>query len=215
MPTGEDEFVIYVHGYLEDLAGGGENQAKALQVALRKQGYRQPVVAALWDSNTLNWWKAKDAAERAGRELAGWIDDYLAGYPDTTVRVVGHSLGGRAAYAMLSALESDLASVSTLGAASDPDAVCRDGKWGSAIAGFDGPVYNFHSTRDGIVCRDYALLEFTPAVGCVGAACDGLFTASSPPGNYRDVDVSTQVDHHCDYYRAEVGCVPQLVERFE
>ena len=216
MPSGEDEVLFYIHGWLEDASGGGENQGHALSNALDSQGHDVPVVAALWESNTLNWWGAKDAADAAGRAFAGWLDGYMADNPDTTVQVVGHSLGGRASYSMLDALEGSVASVSAIGAANNPDTVCDDGRYGDGIASSADAVYNFHSKNDDIVCSAYKLLEMTEGVGCVGAACDdGWFDDGSTPDTYTDVDVSDAVLNHCDYFRPDVGCVSQLVDRIE
>ncbi|MFB6084899.1 MAG: esterase/lipase family protein [Halorientalis sp.] len=215
MPSGEDEVLFYIHGWLEDASGGGENQGQALANALEANGYDAPVVTVLWDSNTLDWWAGKDAAEAAGEDFAGWLDGYMRDNPGTTVRVVGHSLGGRASYAMLDALAGSVASVSTIGAANDPDTVCEEGRFGDGIASSADAVYNFHSKSDDIVCTYYKLLELTEGVGCVGAACDGgWFSDGSTPDTYTDVEVTDAVLNHCDYFRPDVGCVPQIVDRF-
>ncbi|WP_336000975.1 esterase/lipase family protein [Halorientalis halophila] len=215
IPSGEDEVLFYVHGWLEDASGGGENQGQALANALEANGYDAPVVSVLWESNTLNWWGGKDAAEAAGRDLADFLDDYASDNPDTTIRVVGHSLGGRASYAMLEGLDGSIASVSAIGAANDPDTVCEDGEWGDGIADSADAVYNFHSENDDIVCSAYKLLEMTEAVGCSGSDCGGWFSDGSPPETYADVDVSDAVVNHCDYFRPDRGCVPQIVDRFD
>ncbi|AQL42361.1 hypothetical protein BV210_06375 [Halorientalis sp. IM1011] len=216
LPSGEDEVLFYIHGWLEDASGGGENQGQALANALEANGYDAPVVSVLWDSNTLNWWGGKDAAESAGEEFADWLDGYMSDNPDTTIRVVGHSLGGRASYAMLDALDGSIASVSAIGAANDPDTVCENGRFGDGIASSADAVYNFHSKNDDIVCSAYKLLEFTEGVGCVGAECDGgWFDEGSTPDTYTDVDVSEAVLNHCDYFRLDRGCVPEIVARFD
>ncbi|WP_299265258.1 alpha/beta hydrolase [Halorientalis sp.] len=216
VPSGENEVLFYIHGWLEDATGGGENQGQALAAALEGQGYGVSVVSVLWESNTLNWWGAKDAADATGTDFAGWLDSYMTDNPDTTARVVGHSLGGRAAYSMLDALEGTVASVSAVGAANDPDTVCEDGRYGDGIASSADAVYNFYSGNDDIVCGAYKLLEMTEAVGGVGAECDGgWFDEGSTPDTYTDVDVSESVLNHCDYFRPDVGCVPQMVDRID
>jgi hypothetical protein len=56
----------------------------------------------------------------------------------------------------------------------------------------------------------------TEAVGGVGAECDGgWFDEGSTPDTYTDVDVSESVLNHCDYFRPDVGCVPQMVDRID
>ncbi|RXK46325.1 alpha/beta hydrolase [Halorientalis pallida] len=216
MPSGADEVLFYVHGWLEDASGGGENQGAALADALDANGYSAPVVSVLWDSNTLNWWAGKEAAEAAGEAFADWLDGYMAANPDTTVRVVGHSLGGRAPYAMLDELSGSVTSVSAVGAANDPETVCADGRFGDGIASSADAVYDFHSKNDDIVCSAYKLLETTEGVGCLGAECDGgWFDDGSTPDTYTDVDVSDAVLNHCDYFRPDRGCVLRIVDWFD
>lgn len=209
-PEGEDEFLIYVHGWLERFARGGRNQGYALETALERNGYGEPTVAAIWNSNDPAWPVAKRQADVAGRRLARFIVDYLERYPNTTIKTVDHSLGTRVILEALATLggEAVLDDVSTVGGAVDPDTVCSGTRYGDGIETSADAVYNYHSENDDIVCETYAYAEGTSGIGCSGAACD------STHSGYSDVDVTADVDAHCDYGKPDVGCVPEIASNF-
>lgn len=214
-PEGEEEFVIFIHGFIEELAGGGVRQGFTFEQALRQNGYEKPTVTAFWNSNIPVYQVGQRRAETAGRRLASFLDDYLDEYPDTTIRLVGHSLGSMVSLETLSELVGDevLESVSLLGAAVDPALVCAGGQYASGISNAAGAVHNYHSRSDYAVCSFSGVLEleFSPDLGCDGAKCGG---GDSPPDNFEDVDVTDAVAAHCDYFRPDVGCVPQVVNDF-
>lgn len=200
-PVGADEIAIFVHGFLEVIAGGGEDQGYTFDVALERDAdYDVDVAAAVWNSNT-DWVRAKRNADRAGERLASWLADYLSRCPDTTIRLVGHSLGGRVSLRTLDALGGTdvLETVSILGAAVDPDTVCADGEYADGIERSAEEVYSYYSNNDDIVCDLYRVDEGTEALGCDGSYCEDA--AGVPPENYEDVDVTGRVDGHCDYMK--------------
>jgi pimeloyl-ACP methyl ester carboxylesterase len=194
----------------------GAHQAAALQAALDAEyeavGRAEPtVVAGMWGSST-TWPRAKDRSEDAGETLAGWLRAQ-----DRPVHLVGHSLGGRVSLEALDSGPGDcLESVALLGAAVDPDSVCHQYRPG--IKAVDGPVVNYHSENDGMVCRLYRVGELSAGLGCRGSDCRGglLQSAGRVPSNYTDVDVSEQVTRHLDYYKpaehtASGNCVGEIV----
>ncbi|WP_336327620.1 DUF726 domain-containing protein [Halovenus sp. HT40] len=219
----DGELILYVHGFLGqgrfDVAKmSGAHQAAALQEALEleyeSRTRKSPtVVAGMWDSST-TWPRAKRRSTHASETLADW----LRAQGQRSVHLVGHSLGGRVSLETLdNGPGSCIESVALLGAAVDPDSVCHQYRPG--IEAVDGPVFNYHSENDGMVCRLYRVGEFSAGLGCRGSDCRGGLLRSSGrlPSNYTDVDVSEQVTRHLDYYKpaeytASGNCVGELVD---
>ncbi|SDQ20508.1 alpha/beta hydrolase [Natronobacterium texcoconense] len=212
----EDEFAVYVHGWLG--LETSTDQAYTLEQALEDEAYDAPVVAASWEADTLNYWRAEGRTETAGRRLASWLST-VADTEDATIRLVGHSLGGRVCLETLLALEDTaVESVALLGTAADDDSVCTDGRYAYGIATSGADVYNYHSGDDDSVCYGYDVQSLSSGLGCGGADCTGsLFTddQGTTPEEYTDVDVTDTVDDHCDYAKPDVGCVPRVVDDFE
>ncbi|ELY46883.1 esterase/lipase family protein [Natronorubrum tibetense] len=214
IPHGVDEICIYVHGW--NGMKSSENQAYTYETALGQNGYGAPVVAATWDADTANFWGAESNADTAGQRLADWLRDYRAANPSTTIRLTGHSLGGRVSLATLNALGGDevIDTVALLGAAVNDDTVCDDGEYADGITHSAHVVYNYHSRDDDTVCTLYGLQTWGSGVGCDGADCGGWFSSGSTPDSYHDRDVTAQVDGHCEFMRPDIGCVPQIVNDF-
>lgn len=212
-PTDADELAIYVHGFLEEFSGGSRDQAYTLQTAFEENGYEEPAVAAFWDSNTPLFPEAQRRAEVAGRRLATFLEESLDG--ETTVRLVGHSLGSQVSLEALTCLdETVLDSVALLGAAVDPDTVCDGDEYAAGISGAAAEVHSYHSRNDAIVCGAYAASEATPGLGCAGSECGGFLSDGSTPDEYEDIDVTDDVAAHCDYLKPDDGCIPRVIENF-
>ncbi|QFU81857.1 alpha/beta fold hydrolase [Natronorubrum aibiense] len=213
----EDEVVIFVHGWygLET----STDQAYTLQQAFEANDYDVSVVAASWEADTPNYWRAEDTAETAGDRLASWFESGRIDLEETTVRLVGHSLGGRVCLETLTALDENVVeTVALVGTAADDDSVCTDETYADGIDTGARAVYNYHSENDDSVCYGYGVVSLSNALGCGGSDCTGgWFTddSGSTPDTYTDVDVSDEVDDHCDYTKPDSGCVPQLVDDFE
>lgn len=209
-PAGAAEIDIYVHGWLERFARGGKNQGYTLETAFQQNGHDAPTVSALWNSNQPVWRLAKREADVAGGRLARWLDGYLDRYPDTTIRLVAHSLGTRVTLESLATLDGAevVDNASFMGGAVNPDSVCTGTRYADGIDASASAAYNYHSTNDDVVCEYYAYRESTPGIGCGGAECTSL------PNNYADEDVTDAVANHCDYGRPDVGCVPEIVANF-
>ena len=213
-----DEVVVFVHGWL-----GREtstDQAYTLEQALEETEYDGAVVAATWAADTYNYWRAESETETAGQRLASWLTADRIDLEETTVRLVGHSLGGRLCLETLAALEDEATvdSVALVGTAADDDSVCTDGEFAYGVATGADAVYNYHSENDDSVCYGYDVQSLSSGLGCGGADCSGgWITADSgaTPDNYTDVDVTDLVDDHCEYVKPEAGCVPRIVEDFE
>ena len=212
-----DELVVSVHGWLG--LETSTDQAHTLERALEENEYDVPVAAASWEADTRNYWRAEATTEAAGRRLASWLAADRVDLEGTTIRLVGHSLGGRVCLETLSALggEETVESVALVGTAADDDSVCTDGEYVDGIDASAEVVYNYHSEDDRSVCYGYDVQSLASGLGCVGADCDGGWFADggSITENYSDVDVTDEVDDHCDYTKPEVGCVGRMVENFE
>lgn len=213
-----DELVVFVHGWrgLET----STDQAYTLQEALEANEYDAPVAAASWEADTFNYWRAERTTETAGKRLASWLVADRVDLEETTVRLVGHSLGGRVCLEAITALggEGTVETVALVGTAADDDSVCTDGAYAYGIETGAEAVDNYHSENDDTVCHGYDVQSLSSGLGCGGADCSGGWLSDdtgSTPETYADVDVSETVDSHCDYVKPDVGCVPQLVERFE
>ncbi|TYL39947.1 alpha/beta hydrolase [Natronococcus pandeyae] len=214
----ESELVVYVHGWLG--LETSTDQAYTLEQALEETEYDVPVVAASWEADTRNYWRAESRTETAGQRLASWLASDRVALEERTVRLVGHSLGGRLCLETLTALggEATVDTVALVGTAADDDSVCTDGQYAYGIDNGAEAVYNYHSENDDNVCYGYDLQSLASGIGCGGADCDGGWVtddSGSVPENYTDVDVTDEVDDHCDYAKPEVGCVPQIVAGFE
>jgi len=97
--------------------------------------------------------------------------------------------------------------VSLFGGAIPNDSVAVDGRYGSAIAAVDAPVFNFHSRNDRVLGWVYRASDRTRAIGH-----GGLAVSSTAPASYTDVDVTDLVADHYSYIEPE-GCLPRVVGR--
>ncbi|MFD1587860.1 lipase family alpha/beta hydrolase [Halorientalis brevis] len=213
-PAAPDELTIFVHGWFERLGGDATGQSYLAKQALRDAEYTGAVAGFEYDGNDPWWWAAKDDAEADGRTFADWLTTYQSQHPATDVHVICHSLGGRASLACLDELQRDdarVTSLSLLGAAVDAGSVTEGagetGDWYDAVADGADDVYNYHSANDGILEYVYSVGEFgDEALGEEGA--DG-----TPPDNFTDVDVTDQIDDHCEYFQPDVGCLGDVGSR--
>ncbi|WP_330633373.1 esterase/lipase family protein [Halocatena halophila] len=214
-PQGADEVLIYVHGWLELFTGGAGDQGYTLQTALEQNGYTHPTITFKYPSNNPNWWGVQDAAEEDGRAFASWLEDYREQNPNTTVRMIGHSLGARTGLGCLDELVNEnghapVRSFGMIGGAINQSAVTTDGEFGATIASGAEEVNNYYSKHDNILNEIFQLGQFGPeAVGAYGAPLFG-----DTPSNYYDHDVAESVKGHCLYYKPDKGCVPRIVANF-
>lgn len=217
-PEDPEELVLYAHGWNSE-GQNGLDQAATFERALDQNGYDYPVVNVEWPANGLNLRTTGDDGDAAGRKLADWIATYREEHPDVTIHLAGLSLGARVPLATVEALaEETVSSVVLFGPAVDADWVCSnedDGYDVEAIESSAAGVYSYHSERDETICVSYVAGAFSTGIGCAGADCSGFFFTGSTPENYRDVDVTDQIDSHCKYQAPDEGIVPDVVDRFE
>lgn len=206
-PQGPGELVVFAHGWNVSSVSEAQNIAYTAEDALNANGYEHPVAAYRWPSDT-DWETAKRNAEDAGQNLAKWARKYQRDY-DTTIRLVGHSLGARVVTVAVEEFDSYgrvFPSVALLGGAIDDDAPSMEGRWGGNIEAAAGQYTNYFSENDEILDDWYQTYEWDEAVGE-----SGLEPGTTPPENYTDVDETEDVLHHCDYFRRDVGCMDDVV----
>ncbi|MFB6163860.1 MAG: DUF726 domain-containing protein [Haloarculaceae archaeon] len=210
VPYEPSEVVFYVHGWLERLAGGAKDQGYTVECALERAGYDYPVVTVKWPSNSINPQSSIEPANASGRALAQWLKAYQSDNPETTIRLVAHSLGARTSLACIDELVAiggdPVDSLAILGGAVVRDVVTVGGEFGDAVADGAGTVHNYYSQEDAVIDHLFKLGNGEPGLGAEGAA------AGEPvPDNYADFDVTDSVGGHCIYFKPKRGCMDQVV----
>ena len=208
LPSAAEEVVFYLHGW--NSTDHSIPQAATLERALSQSGYDEPVIAVTWDSNTMT--DGEERADQAAERFADWLTAYAQSNPDTTIRVIGHSLGGRVILETLTVLDGAvvLETVVPVGAGVLADTVCVERTYAEGIRQSAVDVYSYYSRNDAVVADVFGLVAGGDGLGAVGSEC----RSQEPPDNYTDVDVTDVVDRHCDYLRPTVGCVPDIVSNF-
>ena len=213
---GADAVVLFVHGLGAD-AESARDQAYTARLGLAAatgataESDGPPVVGYSWASND-DWGPAKVTADENAAPLADWLAEW-AEADGRSIHLFAHSLGARVTGAAIRELAERgrtdaLESVSLFGGAIPNDSVATDGRYGSAIASIDAPVFNFHSRNDRVLGWVYRASDRTRAVGH-----GGLAASASAPAGYADIDVTDSVADHYSYFQPEVGCLPQVVDR--
>jgi pimeloyl-ACP methyl ester carboxylesterase len=218
-PNDPDELTIFVHGLGGDSNNGWRDQAYTFQQAAQQNGWDPTQIAVLYNTagDSLDWDASVDNATTAGQRLADWLRDYDASASTVSYNVVAHSLGGHVTGTTLNRLDGDVVTdrVGLLGPAIPTDSVCAyGGQYGPGIEASAGEVHNYRSWDDAVVCdlySSYILGSGEDGLGCQDPDC-GWFDA--PPSNFTDHSVTFTVDEHCDYPKADVGCVDELVADF-
>jgi pimeloyl-ACP methyl ester carboxylesterase len=212
-----DELVVMVHGFKNDEASSVETFRQAA-AAFEANGYDGPVVGFSWDADgtTYQWWPIDDVATRNGPKLALFLLDYATLSPDTTVHLVGHSLGARVVLEAMQALhdwdfEATIDTVDLLGAAVSDRSIVIGESWladpyGPALEARAGDVNNYWQADDEVLDSYYQWAEWEAALGSHGVA-------GTPPENYADHRVD-YVDEHLSYYYADGGCVGAVTEKW-
>jgi esterase/lipase superfamily enzyme len=99
------EIVIYVHGVGATQSDATE-QTERVKMSLNNNGYYNPVIGFSWDSNTPST-DITLIAQQQGPKLAHFILDFKNKCPDSNVRMIGHSMGGRVTLSTLASLHKN------------------------------------------------------------------------------------------------------------
>lgn len=198
------EIVIFVHG-----VGATQNdaieQTERVKMSLNSNGYYNPVIGFSWDPNTSNGGSTVGTiAEQQGPKLAHFILDFKNKCPDSKVRMIGHSMGGRVTLSTLASLYKNkewksenfkLASVDLMGAG-------VASSW--SVDGIESPMrkiieqvvtnfYNLVDPKDKVIPGTYPRVEDHTALGNTGA-----HKGISLPSNYIQQDVQNEILPLCD-----------------
>ncbi|WP_226479529.1 alpha/beta hydrolase [Natrinema amylolyticum] len=200
-PQDETEVVFKIHGYTSSSAS--VERAATFRETARTVGYDESVTAVTWDDSGLPT-TAVQSARDTGQLFAAWLADYTDANPSTTIRILGHSMGGIVQMETLAAIDGEftVATADGIGSFEASDAPCEDGPFFDAIQASADAVHNYYSTNDGVA-----------RLGSGPADCGGWFSDGTTPDNYIDVDVSDSVSDH-SAYRAETGCVSAIVDNY-
>ncbi|WP_222918577.1 alpha/beta hydrolase [Natrinema sp. SYSU A 869] len=200
-PQAEAEVVFKIHGYTSSSAS--VERAATFRETASAVGYDEPVTAVTWDDSSLPT-SAIQSARDTGDLFATWLADYTDANPSTTIRILGHSMGGIVQMETLAAIDGDftVATVDSIGSFEASDAPCEDGAFFDAIQASADAVHNYYSTNDGVA-----------RLGSGPADCGSWFSDGTTPDNYDDIDVSDSVSDH-SAYREETGCVSAIVNNY-
>ncbi|MDS0475991.1 DUF726 domain-containing protein [Natrinema sp. 1APR25-10V2] len=205
-PKKASEVTYFIHGWNVGSVELAQDQAYTCKKALEQNGYTKPVVAVRWPSDTLTWAGGKDNANEAGHMWADFVRK--ENNKKDTIRSIGHSLGARVTCVALEDLHDEYGETYTsadlIGGAIEQDFPAKEGHWGDDIAGAVGQFHNYFNEDDQVLDDTFQTRELDAAVGEEGL--DG-----TPVHNYTDVDVTDQVDAHCDYFRPDIGCMDRVV----
>jgi len=217
-PIGDEELVIFVHGFnVDDQAA--LDAAYECQLALEQNGYGDDVIGYSWDSDEgdsadLGWSDAKTIARKNGEKLANYITNWNY-YVGEQVNIIAHSLGARVAAEAAESVVVDfdrsnaINTVVLVGGAIDDQEVGEEDEYGAYLEIAAESVDNYYNNDDQVLDDVYTSREWDTAVGQYGIQ-DG----ANRPENYDDDDVTDVVDKHGDYYKRDVGCMNQIVWEF-
>src|SRR3989441_682768 len=198
------EIVVYVHGFQNDEKSAIEN-FNLVKKSLAFDGYTHPVIGFTWDSNpgALLFFIAKIIANGNGPKLAQFIFDYKTVCPNTSVRLMSHSLGARIILSALSTLQDNdawkkkgfqVTSVHVLGAAVD-NIVVYSNAVESFTSAIEKDVCEFHTEfdpEDNILTHVYPLTERV-ALGATGALGGLTPILGDLPSNYHETNVQSEL----------------------
>lgn len=189
-PWGADELVLHVHGWQNDYECGVSNVEQA-QAAYAHYG--AGVSGLAWGSDYA-WWNSKEIADRTGPKLANFLHTLNWHYPETTVRVQGHSQGAHVLCETIKTLDDwgvhdavDTA-IFLAGAVVDEE-VSLGGTYGPALERSVGHVENYWDDDDSVLNWAFQTYEWSGAIGNNGVS-------GTPPANYTDHEVTGYVDSH-------------------
>lgn len=187
--------VFHIHGWRNS-----ESDGKA-KIDFMREAYSdldEEVSGVTWASDD-TWWNSKKLAKKVGERFADFLMEYSEEFPDTSLRVQGHSLGARVVaetvLKLYSREENEIINEAVLlgGAVNNYD-VAVDGRYGKAFKEATEAVENFYFEEDAVL-KWLGLYERSNFVGNSGGKGD-------TPDNYTDHEIDA--GSHGGYYTKEI-----------
>jgi hypothetical protein len=177
------EVAIVVHGYGVTEEGAKERFDRA-RLSLEHNNYSIPIIGFSWDSNTApftGWYPAELIGYNNGPKLGHFIMDFNIHCPNTAIKIIGHSLGGRVILGTLDYLDQNkhnknvkIKDVHLLGAAVDNQEVSKNSNCGK-FTGFPFVFPGIFPTQS-IRCSGNAIQDIVQTKGFGGGFYD-LFSS--------------------------------------
>jgi len=204
-----DELVVYVHGWRqskEDVAFRFPKQIAAMRTA----GIDATLANFSWPSNQgrYNWWAAADAADENGPMLASFLREFKRRSPQTTVRVLGFSLGARVLPKAMITLDEwnwndSVDTLTFLGGAVPEEVVSMEGRAGPAIERQADEVFNFVKRDDRTVRYGFGFAEVSRGLGVYGVG-------GTKPNNYTEIDITEESTTHNNLWNVDTGVMNRI-----
>ncbi|WP_135851677.1 twin-arginine translocation signal domain-containing protein [Halorussus salinus] len=208
------DLTVFIHGWDKKSSESDAEQAARDKIQLARDeltaaGYGGQVVGYTWDNDVgggvdFGWGEAQTVAQKNGVKLAQFLVDYKYQCPNSTVRLVSHSLGAQVLLSSLRSLNGswftdngyEVYSTHLLGAAQDNEAPTQESiDTYNAIRDVVTGAFNYHSHEDDVLQWVYNTIEFDQALGETGYE-----EGNTPAPNYTEFDGTSQVgDDHSGY----------------
>jgi len=206
------DLTVFIHGWdknSDNPEQAAHDKISQAQSELTAAGYAGTVVGYTWDNDVgggvdYGWGEAQTVAQKNGVKLAQFLVDYKYQCPNSTVRLVSHSLGAQVLLSSLRSLNGswftdngyEVYSTHLLGAAQDNEAPTKESiDTYEAIRDVVTGAFNYHSHEDDVLQWVYNTIEFDQALGETGYE-----EGNTPAPNYTEFDGTSQVgDDHSGY----------------
>lgn len=207
-----EELIVWVHGAFQDAESAKGRFPKQI-AAMQRATIDGEFLLYSWDADLggrVNWWQNAAVAEQNGPKLASFLAEYKRRSPETTVRVVGMSLGCRVVPVAADTLEEleypgQIDTATLLGAAISAEDLSLDGRFGSAVETEYGVFQNFMKTDDKVLNWMFANAEQTAPLGSRGAP-------DPVPNNYVEFDVTDAAEGHNSLWKYDTGAIDRVGE---
>jgi hypothetical protein len=204
-----EELVVYVHGWRQSKDDVAFRFPKQI-AAMKQAGIDGTFANFSWQSNQgrYNWWAAADASLDNGPMLASFLREFKRRSPETTVHVLGFSLGARTLPDAMITLDEwnwgdSIDTLTFLGAAVPEEDVSMEGRAGTAIERQADEVFNFVKQDDQTVKYGFGFAETARGLGTYGIG-------GTKPDNYTEIDITDESTTHNDLWKGKTGVMERI-----